>query len=166
MGLRKCKNWSVSVQFLSFPQHGHFRWPQPPNQYIQTMALTHGQLIFAQTLDEKLQKIEKDTNLYIHNDLNSFSNKKMTNKPQFITTVKKGVFLDPPPEVAALLGLTTVTSSIISPHSVSSASENNSIMTNSTQRATVVMYSYSSKPKILHKTYHTDCGRRLNNNSR
>lgn len=134
------------------------------------MALTHGDLMFARNLDEKLQKIQdKDAaNLYIHNDLNSYKDKnlKMTNnRPQFITTVKKGVFLEPPPEVAALLGLSPNKSSVsaISPLSGGSSS------TSSTQKetnTTVIMYSYSSKPKVLHKNYHNDCSKSLLNNIR
>lgn len=136
------------------------------------MALTHGELIFARNLDEKLQKIQdKQSNLYIHNDLKNFKNKdaKMNNhRPQFVTTVKKGSFLEPPPEVAALLGLAPPKSTGLSPHSGSSAS---SSLTNSTQQAattttTVVMYSYSSKPKVLHKNYHTDCSKNHLNNAR
>lgn len=50
------------------------------------------------------------------------------NKPLFITTVKKGTFLEPPPDVAAMLGLT--------PKETSSENRNN------------VVYSFSSKPRL------------------
>lgn len=132
------------------------------------MALTHGDLMFAKNLDEKLQKIQdkEAANLYIHNDLNNYKNKnlKMTNnRPQFITTVKKGVFLEPPPEVAALLGLSPSKSSAVSPLSCGSSSTSSTLKENNT---TVIMYSYSSKPKVLHKNYHNDCSKSLLNNIR
>lgn len=59
----------------------------------------------------------------------------LENRPMFITTVKTGIFLDPPPDIAALLGLR---------HSSSSASSANG--------TDLLMYSYSSQPRILNNS--------------
>lgn len=145
------------------------------------MTMTKNELIFAQNLDLKLQKIEyKNNNVYksadqINNNLNNnnknnnkslqnlYNNKNINNnfnnnRPQFITTVKTGIFLDPPHEIAILLGLNKDKRQA----SNSSPTSNNSLNSSETVKVTekpVVMYSYSSRPKIMnHKNYHSNCG--------
>ncbi|KAK6621112.1 hypothetical protein RUM43_011418 [Polyplax serrata] len=143
------------------------------------MTVTETELIISQNLDSKITKIRnKETNLYksvdqINNNLN-FSlggndkalhilnnikgrpqNDQRKERPQFITTVKTGVFLDPPHEIAILLGL-----SRDSKPNKSSLSSSNSISSSETIKASekpLVMYSYSSRPKVLNRNYHANC---------
>lgn len=147
--------------------------------------MTKNELIFAQNLDAKLQKIEnKNSNLYksadqINNNItnnNKNNNKSLQNlyngkdkniinsnnnlskdRPQFVTTVKTGIFLDPPHEIAILLGLSK------DKRFNSTPSSNNSLNSTSTVKVSekpMVMYSYSSRPKILNnKNYHAQCAK-------
>ncbi|KAL0266846.1 UNVERIFIED_CONTAM: hypothetical protein PYX00_009283 [Menopon gallinae] len=125
----------------------------------------------------KFDKIDGKSNLYksadqINNNITKLNNnnKSLQNlynakgvpreRPQFITTVPSGVFLDPPHEIAILLGLAKRTDS--------SPSSQNSLNSSETVKITdkpLVMYSYSSRPKVLNnRNYHADCtsgGRRV-----
>ncbi|XP_025203136.1 radial spoke head protein 3 homolog B isoform X2 [Melanaphis sacchari] len=83
---------------------------------------------FARTLDSKLKKLKRQTGDGI---------KHASRKPVFVTTVKTGIFLDPPPDLAALLGLDDRSS----PSAVDSDR----------------YYSYSSKPRVLHDRQHQRC---------
>lgn len=149
------------------------------------MTVTESELIISQNLDSKLNNFEnKDTNLYkevekINNNLNltlnnnekpfhilnNIKNKPLNNhqtpkkeKPQFITTVKTGVFLEPPHEIATLLGLSKERKPRSSP---SSSNSLNSTETVKMTEKPLVMYAYSSRPKILNnKNYHANCIRR------
>lgn len=144
------------------------------------MTVTESELIISQNLDSKINKIEnKDANLFkavdqTNNNLNynignnekhlhvfsnikgKSSNHQKKERPQFITTVKTGVFLDPPHEIAILLGL-----SKDGKPSKSSQSSNNSLNSIETVKASekpLVMYSYSSRPKVLNnRNYHANC---------
>jgi hypothetical protein len=83
------------------------------------------------------------------NRLNNDENK----KPVFITTVKTGKFLDPPPELAILLGLSpNLNDSVTSSTDGSSNSLNTSIRERHQQQ--VLLYSFSSQPRVLHQHYH------------
>ncbi|XP_050054120.1 radial spoke head protein 3 homolog B-like isoform X2 [Aphis gossypii] len=83
---------------------------------------------FARTLDSKLNKLQRQTGDGV---------KHASRKPVFVTTVKTGIFLDPPPDLAALLGLDDRSS----PSAVDSDR----------------YYSYSSKPRVLHDRQHQRC---------
>jgi hypothetical protein len=83
------------------------------------------------------------------NRLNNNENK----KPVFITTVKTGKFLDPPPELAILLGLSpNLNGSVTSSTDGSSNSLNTSNRGRHQQQ--VLLYSFSSQPRVLHQHYH------------
>ncbi|XP_023708505.1 uncharacterized protein DDB_G0292186, partial [Cryptotermes secundus] len=83
------------------------------------------------------------------NRLNNDENR----KPVFITTVKTGKFLDPPPELAILLGLSpNLNDSVTS----STDGSNNSLNTSTRERhqQQALLYSFSSQPRVLHQHYH------------
>jgi hypothetical protein len=83
------------------------------------------------------------------NRLNNNENR----KPLFITTVKTGKFLDPPPELAILLGLSpNLNGSVTS----STDGSSNSLNTSNKERhqQQVLLYSFSSQPRVLHQHYH------------
>lgn len=83
------------------------------------------------------------------NRLNNDENR----KPLFITTVKTGKFLDPPPELAILLGLSpNLNDSVTSSTDGSSNSLNTSTRERHQQQA--LLYSFSSQPRVLHQHYH------------
>lgn len=83
------------------------------------------------------------------NRLNNDENR----KPVFITTVKTGKFLDPPPELAILLGLSpNLNDSVTSSTDGSSNSLNTSTRERHQQQA--LLYSFSSQPRVLHQHYH------------
>jgi hypothetical protein len=83
------------------------------------------------------------------NRLNNDENR----KPVFITTVKTGKFLDPPPELAILLGLSpNLNDSVTSSTDGSSNSLNTS--TRERHQQQVLLYSFSSQPRVLHQHYH------------
>lgn len=81
---------------------------------------------FTRNLDAKLRKLQRETNI-------SPPVKKtdISAKPRFVTTVKKGEFLEPPPELANLLGL-------------SSYEEN--------KKEEKKLYAYASQPRILDRS--------------
>jgi hypothetical protein len=88
-----------------------------------------------------------------NNNMNTDENR----KPLFITTVKTGKFLDPPPELAILLGLNhNLNDSVASSANDSSNSLNTSVRGRHQQQ--VLLYSFSSQPRVLHQHYHrTKC---------
>lgn len=88
---------------------------------------------FVRTLDSKLRKLHRR---------NAVEKQTSSRKPVFVTTVKTGIFLDPPPDLAALLGLDD--------RSSSSAAD-------SIRR----YYSYSSKPRVLHDKHHRRAARKV-----
>ncbi|XP_017785256.1 PREDICTED: radial spoke head protein 3 homolog isoform X2 [Nicrophorus vespilloides] len=53
---------------------------------------------FTKSLDAKLRKLQRD-------EKQSVVKKNDISKPRFVTTVRKGEFLEPPPELATLLGI-------------------------------------------------------------
>lgn len=65
---------------------------------IQTNTTTKGSNSFTRTLDAKLKKLQREEKQ------RSKRSTDIQNRPLFVTTVKKGQFLEPPPEVASLLG--------------------------------------------------------------
>lgn len=141
------------------------------------MILTKNALHQDKNLEMDLENMRRKNNLYksadqINNNVTKLNNnnKSLQNlynakgisreRPQFITTVPTGVFLDPPHEIAILLGLTKRTDS--------SPSSQNSLSSSETVKITdkpMVMYAYSSRPKVLNnRNYHADCvsgGRRV-----
>jgi hypothetical protein len=97
------------------------------------------------------------------NRLNNNENR----KPLFITTVKTGKFLDPPPELAILLGLSpNLNDSVTS----STDGSSNSLNTSNRERhqQQTLLYSFSSQPRVLHQHYHRakcDAAARVTNNT-
>ncbi|XP_069688847.1 putative uncharacterized protein DDB_G0271606 [Periplaneta americana] len=94
-------------------------------------------------------------NGFTHNRMNEKNqmNSEESRKPLFITTVKSGKFLDPPPELAILLGLNhTLNDSVSSSTNGSSNSLNGSIRDRHQQQ--VLLYSFSSQPRVLHQHHH------------
>lgn len=79
---------------------------------------------FARNLDSKLKKLQRREGGGKH---------AASRKPVFVTTVKTGIFLDPPPDLAALLGLDR-------DHDHGDDSDR--------------YYSYSSKPRVLYDKQH------------
>ena len=110
-------------------------------------------------------------NGYMNNNKLNEKNQMITDeqkKPLFITTVKTGKFLDPPPELAVLLGLThTLNDSMTSSTNGSSNSLNASIKDRHQQQ--VLLYSFSSQPRVLHQHHHRskcDAASKVANNIR
>ncbi|XP_003248341.1 radial spoke head protein 3 homolog B isoform X1 [Acyrthosiphon pisum] len=85
---------------------------------------------FARSLDSKLKKLQQR---HPGDGVKQHSSR----KPVFVTTVKTGIFLDPPPDLAALLGLDD--------RSSQSGVDSDRY------------YSYSSKPRVLHDRQHQRC---------
>ncbi|XP_050539500.1 radial spoke head protein 3 homolog B isoform X2 [Daktulosphaira vitifoliae] len=83
---------------------------------------------FVQKLDAKLKKLQQQRQ--------TITTTNQSGRPLFITTVKTGVFLDPPPDLAILLGL------------------DNGLPNYRSKRS---YYSYSSKPQILYDKHHRHC---------
>lgn len=83
---------------------------------------------FTKTLDAKLRKLQKDE-----------KNKRVEQqkRPLFVTTVKKGTFLNPPPEIASLLGFR---------------------VEEEVRKDEKKLYSYSSKPRVLNRANITKFG--------
>lgn len=79
---------------------------------------------FTKTLDAKLRKLQKDEK----SPSRSPSRKNDGSKKPFVTVVKKGQFLEPPPEIAQLLGLKT-----------------------EEKKEGKRLYAYASKPRILNR---------------
>ncbi|KAL4113671.1 hypothetical protein QTP88_017250 [Uroleucon formosanum] len=85
---------------------------------------------FARSLDSKLKKLQQR---HPGDGVKQHGSR----KPVFVTTVKTGIFLDPPPDLAALLGLDD--------RSSQSGFDSDRY------------YSYSSKPRVLHDRQHQRC---------
>lgn len=79
---------------------------------------------FTRTLDAKLRKLQRDEKVQ------SPSKKPEISKKPFVTVVKKGQFLEPPPEIACLLGLRPE---------------------ESVKREEKKLYAYASKPTVLNR---------------
>lgn len=96
---------------------------------------------FAQKLDAKLKKLQRQQQqqqqLQQHQQLQqqrqTVNGNNPSERPLFITTVKTGVFLDPPPDLAVLLGLDSGSPNCRSKRSY---------------------YSYTSKPRVLYDNHH------------
>nr|CAH7752181.1 unnamed protein product [Callosobruchus chinensis] len=84
---------------------------------------------FTKTLDFKLRKLQKDEKL--HNKKNAEMT--LSRKP-FVTTVKKGEFLEPPPEIASLIGI-----KVESPPSKKDTKELKKL------------YAFASQPRVLNR---------------
>jgi hypothetical protein len=92
-------------------------------------------------------------NGYTNNIKMNNMNNDESRKPLFITTVKSGKFLDPPPELAILLGLNhNLNDSVASSANGSSNSLNTSMKERHQQQ--VLLYSFSSQPRVLHQHFH------------
>lgn len=86
---------------------------------------------FVKSLDSKLKKLQRRA-------AGGGGKRSSSRKPVFVTTVKTGIFLDPPPDLAALLGLDDRSSSAPA-GDISSCHR---------------YYSYSSKPRVLYDKQH------------
>lgn len=78
---------------------------------------------FTKTLDAKLRKLQRDEKIKRYDNIK---------KPLFVTTVKKGQFLEPPPEVASLLGF--------------------KLEQPAAKKEEKKLYAYASKPRVLNRT--------------
>lgn len=81
---------------------------------------------FTKALDAKLRKLQKE-----EKHTSSKMKTDTPRKPLFITTVKKGHFLDPPPEIANLLGFKIEQAPV---------------------QKDKKLYAYASKPRVLNKS--------------
>ncbi|CAB0000640.1 unnamed protein product [Nesidiocoris tenuis] len=90
---------------------------------------------FVNKLDAKLRDLEEG-HMKKNNRKKGMNGGLLDHRPMFITTVKTGIFLDPPPELAALLGYPR-------PSNASSTS------TTSHKSSEGLMYSYSSQPRVV-----------------
>ncbi|XP_046685290.1 LOW QUALITY PROTEIN: radial spoke head protein 3 homolog B-like [Homalodisca vitripennis] len=73
--------------------------------------------------------------------------KSLDNRPMFVTTVKTGIFLEPPPELAAILGLNSYTSS------VNGSSGSSGSLHPSNIGEEVLVYSFASQPRVVNQKY-------------
>ncbi|VVC32059.1 Hypothetical protein CINCED_3A004805 [Cinara cedri] len=89
-----------------------------------------GRQHFVKSLDSRLKKLQRRAA--------GGGKRTSSRKPVFVTTVKTGIFLDPPPDLAALLGLEDRSSSAAAGDVDSSCR----------------YYSYSSKPRVLYDKQH------------
>lgn len=69
----------------------------------------------------------------------------LENRPMFVTTVKTGIFLEPPPEIAAILGLQSFNSS------VNGSSGSTGSLHPSNNGDEVIMYSFASHPRVVNQ---------------
>ncbi|XP_060877828.1 radial spoke head protein 3 homolog B isoform X2 [Metopolophium dirhodum] len=106
--------------------HGHRDRQDHRDQHPRDRDPRH----FARSLDSKLKKLQQ-------RHPGDGVKQRSSRKPVFVTTVKTGIFLDPPPDLAALLGLDD--------RSSQSGVDSDRY------------YSYSSKPRVLHDRQHQRC---------
>ncbi|KAL1139056.1 hypothetical protein AAG570_009117 [Ranatra chinensis] len=90
---------------------------------------------FLNSLDAKLRRLKEGDAIKLAGKTMKKA-ASVDNRPLFITTVKTGVFLEPPPELAALLGLKSYHTSSESSGSIGLGED-------------VLMYSFSSHPRVL-----------------
>lgn len=100
---------------------------------------------FFNSLDSKLKNLNEAPNLTRHK--RSQRVKPQDHRPMFVTTVKTGIFLEPPPELAAILGLQSYNDSNGSSGSTGSLNPSNN-------GEEVLVYSFASQPRVLHQKYH------------
>ncbi|RZF37210.1 hypothetical protein LSTR_LSTR017450, partial [Laodelphax striatellus] len=86
---------------------------------------------FVDSLNEKLRNLKDGTKIGARHR----AKRTLDERPMFVTTVKTGIFLSPPPELAAILGLQSHTNS-----SGSTASGGEEVL----------LYSFASQPRVLH----------------
>lgn len=114
------KNYSNSHGNLS-THNNSARKQKEPEQLPNNPGLD---VNFTKTLDAKLRKLQKEEK--IRNAVKIKTPTELLRKP-FVTTVKKGEFLEPPPEYANLLGIRS-----------EDKDENDKL------------YAYASRPRIVH----------------
>ncbi|XP_015836070.1 radial spoke head protein 3 homolog isoform X1 [Tribolium castaneum] len=116
--------------------NGHINTTQDKNNYNlkKNFSNSHGNLTsatkikpqeqvdtkFTKTLDAKLRKLQKES-----------KSKNDNGRKPFVTTVKKGQFLEPPPEIATLIGI-----KVEEPK----------------QKEIKKLYAYASEPRVLNRT--------------
>lgn len=88
---------------------------------------------FSKTLDSKLKKLQKSE---LKQQKNSNNYDPPILKKPFVTTVKKGQFLEPPPEIASLMGMKIEESKVMKKN----------------QKEMKKLYAFSSQPRILSRT--------------
>lgn len=111
------------------------------NNIKKTLSNSHGNLNgnvknkeevldknFTKTLDAKLRKLQKEEKT---------KRVEQQKRPLFVTTVKKGTFLLPPPEIATLLGFR---------------------VEEEVRKDEKKLYSYSSKPRVLNRSNNVQLG--------
>lgn len=123
--------------------HGQINDKEPDFNLYRNFSVSHGNLNhtnriqtghslydarFTKTLDAKLKKLQRE-------EKNQSSNRKTdltANKKPFVTVVKKGQFLEPPPEIATLLGLPVKVEEPV-------------------KKEEKLMYAYESRPRVLNR---------------
>lgn len=129
--------------------HGHIDAKEPDFNLYRNYSVSHGNLNhnnssnklpvddarsnslydvrFTKTLDAKLKKLQREEKLQASNKKGELNGKK-----PFVTVVKKGQFLEPPPEIATLLGLPVKVEDIV-------------------KREEKKLYAYESRPRVLNR---------------
>lgn len=120
-----------SFEVLTLSDYGH-NIPKYGKEKIVKESLSLSEADFISTLDAKLKDLEEEEKRKKKNGKKRSVS--LDNRPMFITTVKTGIFLEPPPELAALLGYNRS-------FNASSGSSQKS--------GEELMYSYSSQPRVL-----------------
>lgn len=127
---------------------------------------TNVSMTFLQSLDAKLQRLHDYTTrgrrnrraVNANEESNNNNNNKDAHKVQhprpFMTVVRQGTFLKPPPELAALLGLSPGTLSYASSaeSSLSTSHHHPSSSLNSS-----MLYSFASRPRVLMQAHRHHC---------
>lgn len=118
--------------------NGYINTTQDKNNYNlkKNFSVSHGNLTsatktkpqeqidakFTKTLDAKLRKLQKETKKAPSHE---------AGKKPFVTTVKKGQFLEPPPEIATLIGIKVEEPKV---------------------KEVKKLYAYASEPRVLNRT--------------
>nr|XP_022902699.1 radial spoke head protein 3 homolog B [Onthophagus taurus]XP_022902700.1 radial spoke head protein 3 homolog B [Onthophagus taurus] len=102
-GINQRDNKSPSNQLKNY---GNFIHCNSAKEKVKEKVINHQiDNAFTKTLDAKLKRLQKEENkTRVKRSTPSITNE-LQNRPLFVTTVKKGQFLEPPPEIASLLGI-------------------------------------------------------------
>lgn len=102
---------------------------------------------FLDNLDSKLRNLNENVTTNRQKKM-SVKKQNQDHRPMFVTTVKTGIFLDPPPELAAILGLNSYNSSM------NCSSSSTGSLNRSHNGEEVVVYSFASHPRVLNHKFH------------
>lgn len=142
---RVINNLEENKQRAFTKSHGHINAKEPDFNLYRNYSVSHGNLNhhkvqtgdsqnnslydtrFTRTLDAKLKKLQREEKFQLSSkkvDLNA--------KKPFVTVVKKGQFLEPPPEIATLLGLPVKVEDLV-------------------KKEEKKLYAYESRPRVLNR---------------